>query len=54
MTREDSVDDPIVVRLPDRLPPLNRRACRILLAILVRLTEVEAPDGPMEGDGRDC
>lgn len=47
-------DAHITVRLPEELPVLNRRASRILLAILVRLTEVEAPDEPMEGDGRDC
>lgn len=43
----------ITVLLPDDLPVLNERASRILLPILVRLTHVEAPDGPMEGDGRD-
>jgi len=54
VTRGDAEDDHIIVRVPDHLPPLNRRASQILLAILVRLTEVEALDGPMEGDGRDC
>lgn len=47
-------DDRITVYLPEQLPVLNERASRILLGILVRLTEVEAPDGPMEGDGYDC
>lgn len=44
----------ITFRFPEQLPTLNRRASQILLAILVRLTEVEATDGPVEGDGRDC
>jgi hypothetical protein len=53
-SRGDVDDGRIEVRLPEELPVLNKRASRILLAILVRLTEVEVPDGPMEGDGRDC
>lgn len=52
MTREDEDRECVVVRVPDGLPVLNRSASRILLAILVELTEV--PDGPMEGDGCDC
>lgn len=47
-------EDHITVHLPGELPVLNKRASRILLAILVRLTEVEELDASMEGDGRDC
>jgi len=49
----DVDDERITVHLPDQLPVLNERASRILLGILVRLTEVEALDAPMEGDGYD-
>jgi hypothetical protein len=42
-------EEEIVVRVPDELPTLTRRACRILLAILVELTEVEVLDGPQGG-----
>lgn len=54
MTRDNADERRVTVRLPDGPPVLNRRASRILLAILVDLTEVEVPDGPMEGDRRDC
>lgn len=54
MTREDADSERVKVRLPAELPVLNRAASRILLAILVELTEVEALDRPLEGDGRDC
>jgi hypothetical protein len=54
MTRENHDERRVTVRLPDELPALNREASRILLAILVELTEVEALDGPMGGRDRDC
>jgi hypothetical protein len=54
MTRRNEDEDRVVVRLPDEAPVLNREASRILLAILVALTEVKVPDGPMEGGDRDC
>ena len=39
----------VAVRVPVEPPQLNRPAARLLLAILVELTEVEALDGPREG-----
>ncbi len=54
MTSGDADRERVTVRLPAELPVLNRTASRILLAILVELTEVEVLDGPMEGGGRDC
>jgi hypothetical protein len=53
MTRRNDEEGPVVVRLPDELPVLSRDASRILLAILVELTEVEAPGGPLKGGDRD-
>jgi hypothetical protein len=53
MTRRDAENEHVTVRLPDELPVLGRSASRILLAILVELTDVEDPDGLVEGDGRD-
>jgi len=47
-------EEEIVVRVPDELPTLSRDASRILLAILVELTKVEALDGPQRGDASDC
>lgn len=45
---------PIIVNVPSELPMLNRRASRILLDILVRLTDVPVLDSET-GDGpRDC
>jgi hypothetical protein len=54
MTSDDADDEHIRFNFPDELPVLNRRASRILLAILVRLTEVEVLEGPQEGGSRDC
>jgi hypothetical protein len=54
MTSGNADEERVTVRLPDELPTLNRAAGRILLAILVELTEVEALDGPLEGRDRDC
>ena len=47
-------EEEIVVRVPDVLPTLTRQVSRILLAILVELTEVEVLDGPQEGGPSDC
>lgn len=47
-------DDHVIVRVPDQLPSLNRKASAILLAILIELTEVEALDGPGERGIDDC
>lgn len=46
-------EEQIVVHVPDELPTLNRQASRILLAILVELTEVEVLDGPQDGGAND-
>jgi hypothetical protein len=54
MTSADVDRDRVTVRLPAEVPVLSRAASRILLAILVELTEVEVLDGPVEGDGYDC
>jgi hypothetical protein len=50
--REDS--DEIIVRVPDELPVLTREVSRILLAVLLELTEGEAPREPREGVSDDC
>lgn len=54
MTRGDGDSERVTVRLPAEPPVLNRSASRILLSLLVELTEVEAPDTPVEGRGHDC
>jgi hypothetical protein len=54
MTSRNEDEERVTVRLPAELPVLNRAASRILLAILVELTEIEVLDGPVEGGGRDC
>lgn len=36
----------VTVRVPAEPPELNRPAARVLLAILVELTKVQALDGP--------
>lgn len=54
MTRGDAEEERVTVRLPAELPVLTRSASRILLAILVELTEVEVLDGPTEGGRRGC
>lgn len=51
MSAETSGQTSVVVHLPEGLPVLTPEVCRILLAILVKLTTVEVLDG--EGD-RDC
>lgn len=50
MTADDRDADPVTVLVPDELPVLTPETSRILLAILIELTEVEAPDGP-PGEG---
>lgn len=50
MTRSDHDPDAITVRLPAELPVLTRQTARILLGILVELTEVEVLDSRAEGD----
>jgi hypothetical protein len=54
MSRDDAGEREVTVRLPDELPVLNRAASRILLEILVELTEVQVLDGPGEETDRDC
>lgn len=49
MTGDRVDEEAVTVRFPDELPALSRRAARILLGILVRLTEVPVLDGPAEG-----
>ena len=53
-----SVDDASAGQLrfnpPAELPTLTREVSRILLGILIRLTEVEDPDGPRERGMDDC
>ena len=46
MTADDRDPEAITVRVPDELPVLTPQESRILLAILIELTEIEAPDGP--------
>jgi hypothetical protein len=46
MTADDRDAETVTVRVPDELPVLTPETSRILLAILIELTEVEAPDGP--------
>lgn len=50
MTADDRDTEPVTVRAPGELPVLNTETSRILLAILIELTEVEALDGP-PGEG---
>lgn len=50
MTAGDRDPEAITVRVPDDLPVLTLETSRILLAILIELTEVEAPEGP-PGEG---
>ncbi|GLY71236.1 hypothetical protein Atai01_78550 [Amycolatopsis taiwanensis] len=54
MSGRDRAEEKITVRVPDELPVLTKRAARILLDILVELTEVEVLDGPRERGSDDC
>jgi hypothetical protein len=47
-------DGRVTMRLPDELPVIAPVTSRILLAILVELTEVEVLDGPPGGGDDDC
>lgn len=46
-------EERLTVHLPDELPVLTPEVSRILLGILIGLTEVEAPDGASEEGSRD-
>jgi len=50
--REEGED--ITVRLPAELPVLTPTVARILLDILIEVTEVPVLDVPAEGGRRDC
>ena len=54
MSADDLNEDRITVHLPTELPVLTTPVSRILLAILIELTEVEVLDGPQERGGNDC
>lgn len=54
MSAADLDGDGITVHLPTELPVLTKPVSRILLAILVELTEVEILGGPPEGTRNDC
>ena len=54
MSGEEVDEQQIEVRLPDELPVLTQEVSRILLAVLVELTEVEALDGPPGKETHDC
>lgn len=54
MTSHDPEKDELTVRLPDELPVLTPSVSRILLDILVELTEVEPLDGPTDKEPHDC
>lgn len=47
-------DDQIAVRVPAEPPVLTRDVCRILVAILIELTEVPVPEEPRERGCDDC
>lgn len=51
MNKDDEV---VTVRVPCEPPVLNRESSRILLAILIELTEVPVLDGPRERGSNDC
>jgi hypothetical protein len=53
MTSGDADKEQVTVRVPVEAPVLNRTVSRILLAILVELTEVEVLDRPLERGGHD-
>ncbi|SFS88974.1 hypothetical protein SAMN05660874_03962 [Saccharopolyspora flava] len=48
MTADGRKADPVTVRVPDELPVLTQEASRILLAVLIELTEVEALERPLD------
>jgi hypothetical protein len=54
MTDADQRKEQITVRVPDKIPALNRQISRILLAILVEAAEREVREGPRERRSNDC
>lgn len=50
MSATDEDGDALTVRMPTELPMLTPKVSRILLAILIELTEVHVLDRPPEGD----
>lgn len=54
MTSHDPAKYGLTVRLPDELPVLTPNVSRILLEILVDLTEVEPLDWPTDKEPHDC
>ncbi|WP_338597107.1 hypothetical protein [Saccharopolyspora sp. SCSIO 74807] len=53
MSRGDERDEAITVHVPAELPELTPQTCRALLAMLVELTDIEAPGGAARGERRD-
>lgn len=47
-------DDGPVVHLPNENPVLTQKTSRILLGILVDLTDAEAQEGPLGADPHDA
>lgn len=54
MSRGRCEDDELVVHLPDESPVLTPKASRILLGILVELTETETLDGSVGAESHDA
>jgi hypothetical protein len=54
MSGEGIDEQQIEVRLPDELPVLTQEVSRILRAMLVELTEVEALERPPRKGTHDC
>lgn len=54
MNVDNGKDGELKFNPPSELPVMTREVSRILLDMLIRLTEVEAPDGPREGRADDC
>jgi hypothetical protein len=54
MTTGHLDEDSITVHVPPEPPMLTRTVSRVLLGILVELTDVEILDQPQGGAGSDC
>lgn len=54
MTPDDAKDGELSFNPPSELPVLTKEVSRILLDMLIRLTEVEALDGSRGGRADDC
>lgn len=54
MSAGDHSQPAVEVRVPAELPMLKGHASRVLLAILVELTEVPIPEGTAERGPGDC